>query len=53
MPQYEFECSNCKNKFTLTCSFEEKEKAVCPFCESNQLNTVFGSVSVIWTTNKE
>jgi putative FmdB family regulatory protein len=36
MPTYEYECLNCKKKFTLiqSISDHEKAKASCPKCKS-------------------
>ena len=32
MPIYEYQCSNCKLKFELKQSFNDKAAAICPVC---------------------
>jgi len=32
MPTYEYQCSNCKLRFELRQSFNDKLTAVCPVC---------------------
>jgi putative FmdB family regulatory protein len=33
MPIYEYECSECSNRFELKQSFHDKPEAVCPKCK--------------------
>ncbi|GAV22427.1 FmdB family zinc ribbon protein [Carboxydothermus pertinax] len=45
MPRYDFRCEACGEKFTAWASINERDKVVCPKCESNrvkQLLTGFG-----------
>ena len=32
MPTYEYQCSNCKLRFELRQSFNDKAAAICPAC---------------------
>lgn len=43
MPTYEYQCSECKKKFsvTLTVTEHEKKKVKCPKCKSTKVNTIF------------
>jgi|YNPBryunderm2012_1023409.scaffolds.fasta_scaffold06698_6 putative FmdB family regulatory protein len=45
MPNYEYFCENCKKKFEITATIQEKEKGLktnCPFCGSNKTFQIFG-----------
>jgi hypothetical protein len=36
MPEYTFECENCKNKFEIVCSIKDyTDKQSCPMCKSS------------------
>jgi len=39
MPKYEYRCTKCKKKFTLTLSIKEKgeKKIKCPKCNSSKV----------------
>ncbi|ABB13704.1 MULTISPECIES: FmdB family zinc ribbon protein [Carboxydothermus] len=47
MPRYDFRCEDCGEKFTAWASINDRDKVVCPKCESNrvkQLLTGFGII---------
>ena len=33
MPTYEYQCRNCKLRFELRQSFDDKSTAICPSCQ--------------------
>jgi putative FmdB family regulatory protein len=42
MAVYEYKCKNCGTTFEVTCHMDEQEeRAVCPKCESRDLEQVF------------
>ncbi len=45
MPTYEYECLNCKKKFTLIQSISEHEKgkASCPKCKSAKVKQIISA----------
>ena len=45
MPNYEFQCQDCRKKFSLMLSMKEREegKIKCPKCGSRKNQVVFGS----------
>lgn len=48
MPIFDFECSDCGNKFDLLIANKDKDKAQCPKCGSSnvkQLLSVFATTS--------
>jgi putative FmdB family regulatory protein len=48
MPIFDFECSDCGNKFDLLIANKDKNKVQCPTCESRnvkQLLSVFATTS--------
>lgn len=59
MPEYNFECQKCQNKFSefwhISQYDEKKKKCKCPSCKSKKINriyevdNVFGSVKEIKT----
>lgn len=48
MPNYDFNCRNCGQKFTLFFTFAEygKRKAVCPFCKSENTIRRIGRIRI-------
>ncbi len=36
MPLYDFECLDCRKKYTALVSWQDKEKAACPQCGSTR-----------------
>jgi len=44
MPNYEFQCQNCKKKYAVSLSVKEREekKHKCPKCGSRKSQPVFG-----------
>jgi putative FmdB family regulatory protein len=49
MPTYEFECENCKKRFTLTLSISdyEKKKRECPKCKSRKVKQRISSFQTV------
>jgi putative FmdB family regulatory protein len=49
MPHYEFFCHACKKTFSkiLTVAEHEKEKIVCPHCNSNNVEQGWSAFSAI------
>ncbi len=47
MPTYEYECKDCKKKFSLILSIAEhgkaKAKAVCPKCKGKKVKQVIST----------
>ena len=45
MPTYEYECLNCKKRFSLTSSISEhsKSKVSCPKCKSKKVKQVIST----------
>lgn len=41
MPVYGFKCQKCGEKFNLLLSFSQKDKAICPRCQSKELQEYF------------
>ncbi len=46
VPNYDFRCKNCGNKFTVMVSISEKDKVTCPECDSKQITQLFTSINV-------
>jgi putative FmdB family regulatory protein len=48
MPTYDFQCLECKKKFTLTMTWTDfdKRKPKCPKCGKRKVEQVFGSQMV-------
>lgn len=46
MPEYEFECKQCGNKFTITESYKQRERhqEKCPKCSSKKVEQLMSSV---------
>lgn len=50
MPNYDYQCNQCKKTFTVTTSIKEHEKNPTPQCEhcgSKDVKRVFSNVTVI------
>jgi len=50
MPFYEFECTQCHEKFELFATLAQKEKGLvprCPQCDSDQVRRVFDTLALI------
>jgi putative FmdB family regulatory protein len=47
MPTYEFECQKCGNRFSLFTTVSGRLKAVCPACQSGNLQQLFTGVSFV------
>ena len=50
MPNYEYVCSECQNKFDVYATMAEKEKGLkpeCPNCHSKKTIQVFGSFNFL------
>jgi len=50
MPIYEYVCLECKNKFEVKATLEEKEKGLnpeCPRCGSKKTSRFFGNFMFI------
>ena len=46
MPIYEYHCRDCGHRCEVACHLEERKKrAVCPECESKQVEQLFSSFS--------
>jgi putative FmdB family regulatory protein len=45
MPTYDFRCSRCTKKFTLTMTIKQREvgKIKCPKCGTNKPEPLFGT----------
>jgi len=45
MPTYEYECQNCRKKFSITSSISEhsRTKASCPKCKSRKVKRVIST----------
>lgn len=45
MPVYEYACQECKKRFEVRASLEEREKArvQCPECKSEKVERVFSA----------
>ena len=48
MPNYEFECQECKKNFVLTETFAQhgKHREKCPACGSTKIRQLFAEVNV-------
>ena len=50
MPFYEFECTQCKEKFEVFATLAQKEKGLaprCPNCDSEEVQRVFEMLALI------
>lgn len=47
MPTYDFECKKCGNRFSLFTTVSGRLKAVCPSCQSGDLQQLFTGVSFL------
>ena len=43
MPLYEYLCSGCEHRFTITQSMKDSKKKKCPECGKHKLERVLGS----------
>ncbi len=45
MPTYDFRCTRCSKKFTLTLTIKQREtgKMKCPKCGANKPEPIFGT----------
>jgi putative FmdB family regulatory protein len=45
MPTYEYECADCKKKFSLSLHVSEhgKTKVVCPKCKGNKIKQILST----------
>jgi len=46
MPKYEYVCSDCGNKFSVTMTFSERDKGqvACPKCKGGKVAQRFSTV---------
>ncbi|HBG21870.1 MAG TPA: zinc ribbon domain-containing protein [Peptococcaceae bacterium] len=47
MPTYDFECKKCGNRFSLFTTVSGRLEAVCPSCQSGNLQQLFTGVSIL------
>ncbi|MGI6406717.1 MAG: FmdB family zinc ribbon protein [Syntrophaceticus sp.] len=47
MPTYDFECKKCGNRFSLFTTVSGRLKAVCPSCQSGNLQQLFTGVAFV------
>ena len=47
MPIYEYQCSNCKQRFEIRQGFNDKAIAICPVCNSNA-RRLFSPVPIVF-----
>lgn len=47
MPIYEYQCSNCKQRFELRQGYKDKAIANCPVCKSNA-RRLFSPVPIVF-----
>ena len=47
MPIYEYQCSNCEEKFEIRQGFKDKAIAVCPVCKCNA-RRLFSPVPIVF-----
>jgi len=49
MPQYDFRCRDCKNRFEVQISYEEYgvKDVICPHCGSNDIERVIRKVRLL------
>jgi len=52
MPLYEFQCKDCGEKFSVRLSWQEKDKAVCPSCNSQNLRQLFTGITILGSGSK-
>lgn len=41
MPTYDFQCEKCEHKFSVFTSIAQKDKVVCPKCQSKEVKQLF------------
>lgn len=46
MPNYDFKCEECGNKFSKRVSFDKKDEVSCAGCGSDKTKQIFTSVMV-------
>ncbi|MHB8072659.1 FmdB family zinc ribbon protein [Desulfosporosinus fructosivorans] len=46
MPNYDFQCQKCSQKFSVFCSISQKDHQGCPYCGSEQLIQRITSVNI-------
>ncbi len=46
MPYYDYQCSQCRRKFTVQQTFEEhgRKRVKCPKCGTQEIERVIGTV---------
>ena len=47
MPDYEYECDNCNNTFTIKQTFEERDRhepIKCPACQSTKVHQLVSAI---------
>jgi putative FmdB family regulatory protein len=56
MPFYEFECTQCQEKFEVFATIAQKEKGLaprCPHCGSDQVQRILNTLVLISRGNKD
>lgn len=46
MPTYDFQCEKCEHKFSIFTSIAEKDKVVCPKCQSKEVKQLFTGFTI-------
>ncbi|MDQ7095113.1 zinc ribbon domain-containing protein [Desulfosporosinus sp. PR] len=46
MPSYDMLCQECGHKFSVFCTISQKERQVCPQCQSSKISQRFTSVNI-------
>lgn len=46
MPNYEFTCRDCGNRFEVMVSWKDKDKVTCPSCGSKEIKEHFGAFAM-------
>jgi len=47
LPTYDFECKNCGHRFSQFTTVSDRLKAVCPSCNSGNLQQLFTGITFI------
>jgi putative FmdB family regulatory protein len=47
VPTYDFECKNCGHRFSLFTTVSGRLRAVCPTCQSGNLQQLFTGISFV------
>lgn len=55
LPFYDLKCSKCLKEFNIKASIKEKEEKQikCPFCGSQELETIFSGINIITSKKNE